>query len=174
MPRPGSNAITRTSSAPRCSTPSRWAFTRPPRSCAMRANTASRFDPSTSTRPAGTAPWSRPKRTGALRCGWVFGMVRGLANDEAGHLLPAAPIAPFTDVEDIWRRSGVQVGSLVRWPKPMPFAPPLGLAAAKRSGRSRRCATIRCPFRRRRRPTEPTPEANEEPVRPQGHDPVMK
>ena len=42
MPRPGSNAITPTCSWRRCSTASRWVFTRPRSSCATRRSTASR------------------------------------------------------------------------------------------------------------------------------------
>ena len=48
MPRPGSSAAIRMSSAARCSTPSRWASTRRRRSCATRASTASRCARSTS------------------------------------------------------------------------------------------------------------------------------
>ena len=59
MPRPGSSATTRTSSAPRCSIPSRWASTPPPRSSATRPATASTSAPPTSTFPTGIRRWRR-------------------------------------------------------------------------------------------------------------------
>ena len=59
----------RTSSPPRCSTPSRWASMRRPSSCAMRASMASRCGRPTSTIPTGIARWSRARRpaTGCMR-----------------------------------------------------------------------------------------------------------
>jgi error-prone DNA polymerase len=55
-------------------------------------------------------------------------MVRGLANEQAGILLAGRASQPFTDVEDIWRRGGAQVSSLVRLAEADAFSPSLGLA----------------------------------------------
>jgi len=55
-------------------------------------------------------------------------MVRGLANDQAAILLAGRADRGFTDVEDIWRRGGVQVGSLVRLAEADAFRPSLSLA----------------------------------------------
>ena len=71
---------------------------------------------------------------------------------------------PFTSVDDLWRRAGVPV--VERWsgsPRPTPSGRRSALPAARRSGRSRRCATSRCrcspPPRRAEAAT--VPEADE-------------
>jgi error-prone DNA polymerase len=55
-------------------------------------------------------------------------MVRGLANAEAGVLLAGRADAPFETVEDVWRRGGAQVGSLVRLAEADAFRPSMVLA----------------------------------------------
>jgi error-prone DNA polymerase len=55
-------------------------------------------------------------------------MVRGLANDQVATLLAGRTDCAFTDVEDVWRRGGAQVGSLVRLAEADAFRPSLGLA----------------------------------------------
>ena len=54
-------------------------------------------------------------------------MVRGLANDQAAILLASRADRPFADVEDMWRRGGAQVSSLVRLAEADAFRPSLGL-----------------------------------------------
>jgi error-prone DNA polymerase len=55
-------------------------------------------------------------------------MVRGLANAEAAALCVGRADEPFTTVEDVWRRGGTQVGSLVRLAEADAFLPSLALA----------------------------------------------
>jgi error-prone DNA polymerase len=55
-------------------------------------------------------------------------MVRGLANAEAATLLAGRAGVPFETVEDVWRRGGAQVGSLVRLAEADAFHPSMGLA----------------------------------------------
>jgi error-prone DNA polymerase len=62
----------------------------------------------------------------AVRLG--FRMVRGLANAEAAALCVGRADRPFATVEDVWRRGGAQVGSLVRLAEADAFRPSLGLA----------------------------------------------
>jgi error-prone DNA polymerase len=55
-------------------------------------------------------------------------MVRGLSNAEAAALLAGRADMPFATIEDVWRRSGAQVGSLVRLAEADAFRPSMGLA----------------------------------------------
>ncbi len=55
-------------------------------------------------------------------------MVRGLANTEAAALCVGRADTPFATVEDVWRRGGALVGSLVRLAEADAFQPSLGLA----------------------------------------------
>ena len=55
-------------------------------------------------------------------------VVRGLANADAARLVAARGDAPFADVDDLWRRAGVPVASLVRIAEADGFRPGLGLA----------------------------------------------
>jgi error-prone DNA polymerase len=55
-------------------------------------------------------------------------MVRGLANEEAAALCMGRADRPFAAIEDVWRRGGAQVGSLVRLAEADAFRPSLGLA----------------------------------------------
>jgi error-prone DNA polymerase len=55
-------------------------------------------------------------------------MVRGLANAEAAAFCVGRADRPFATVEDVWRRGGAQVGSLVRLAEADAFRPSLGLA----------------------------------------------
>jgi error-prone DNA polymerase len=62
----------------------------------------------------------------AVRLG--FRMVRGLANAEAAAFCVGRADKPFATVEDVWRRGGAQVGSLVRLAEADAFRPSLGFA----------------------------------------------
>ncbi len=62
----------------------------------------------------------------AVRLG--FRMVRGLANAEAAALVAGRANTSFDTVEDVWRRGGAQVGSLVRLAEADAFLPSMGLA----------------------------------------------
>jgi error-prone DNA polymerase len=55
-------------------------------------------------------------------------MVRGLSNAEAAALLAGRADMPFATIEDVWRRGGAQVGSLVRLAEADAFRPSMGLA----------------------------------------------
>ena len=84
--RPGSSATTRRRSAPRCSTASRWAFTRPRNWCRTRGATASRC-----ARPMSTASeWDCTLEAGALRLG--LRMVGGLGEAAAAQDRRRTPI----------------------------------------------------------------------------------
>ena len=110
--RRGSSATTRPRSAPRCSTPSRWASTRRTRWCRTPAATAWRSAPRTSTRPTGTATLERRRRrsgptgpslgttTPADRGAWAgpavrlgIGSVRGIGDDLAEAIAAGRPYA---------------------------------------------------------------------------------
>jgi error-prone DNA polymerase len=54
--------------------------------------------------------------------------VRGLANADAARLVAARGDVPFTSIEDVWRRAGVPVASLVRIAEADGFRLGLGLA----------------------------------------------
>ena len=102
----------RTSSAARSSTRSRWASTPRRRSCATRASTASRCGPSTST----VADWDctlEPSRGGAPR------RAARPAHGQGPRQLRTAPgssrargEAPFASRRGMWRRAGVPVAAL--------------------------------------------------------------
>src|SRR5579859_2208402 len=55
-------------------------------------------------------------------------MVRGLANADAARLVAGRADRPFADVDDIWRRAGVPIASLVKLADADAFRPGLGLA----------------------------------------------
>jgi error-prone DNA polymerase len=62
----------------------------------------------------------------AVRLG--FRLVAGLKNDEGAKLAAARGQTAFVDVEDAWRRSGVQVSSLVRLAEADAFRASMGAA----------------------------------------------
>ena len=68
------------------------------------------------------------ERDGSFAVRLGFRMVRGLGNTEAAALCVGRADRPFATVEDLWRRSGAQVGSLVRLAEADAFRPSLGLA----------------------------------------------
>ena len=126
----------RTSSARPCSTPSRWASTRPPSSSATRASMASRCARSASTRSrwdctledrgaADAEPAPPPPRPahgeGPLQRSW---------RDDRR----AAMDAPFASIEEVWRRSGVPVAALEKLADADAFAA-LGLDRRQACGR---------------------------------------
>ena len=54
-------------------------------------------------------------------------MVRRLANADAARILAARTDGAFRSVDDLWRRAGAQVASLVRLAEADAFRPALGL-----------------------------------------------
>ncbi len=54
--------------------------------------------------------------------------VKGLGNAEAGRMLAGRADRPFTDVDDVWRRSAVQAACLVQLAEADAFQPALRLA----------------------------------------------
>jgi error-prone DNA polymerase len=62
----------------------------------------------------------------AVRLG--FRLVHGFRDTEAAALVSGRNIQPFADVEDAWRRSGVQVSSLVKLAEADAFSGTIGLA----------------------------------------------
>src|SRR6201986_4080913 len=105
--------------------PNLWVFTPRPRSSATPSSMESRSALSISTPPAGTAPWKRPTRR-AVRLG--FRLVSGLEEAEGARIAAARAGIPFADVEDVWRRAGVYVKSLVRLAEADAYWPSMRLA----------------------------------------------
>ena len=87
-------------------------------------------------------------------------MVKGLANADAATIVAARADRPFLSVDDLWRRAGVPSASLVQLAEADAFRRRWASPGAKRSGRSRRCATSRCRCSRppQRARTSPSPE----------------
>ncbi|QYC11485.1 error-prone DNA polymerase [Brevundimonas nasdae] len=54
-------------------------------------------------------------------------MVRGLSNADAARILAARETRPFTTVDDLWRRAGAQIASLVKLAEADAFRPNLKL-----------------------------------------------
>ena len=54
--------------------------------------------------------------------------VRGLANADAARIVAARGETPFSSIADVWRRSGVKTGALVRIAEADGFLEPFGLA----------------------------------------------
>jgi error-prone DNA polymerase len=62
----------------------------------------------------------------AVRLG--FRLTAGLRNDDGATIVAARAGTPFVDVDSVWRRSAVQVSSLVRLAEADAFRPSMGLA----------------------------------------------
>ena len=105
--RRGSSCTTRPRSAPRCSTPSRWASTRRRRWCRTPAATASRCARPRPQRLRRRARrWSRARRRpAAWRCGSASSSVRNVGDDLAERIVAERDAhGPYRDMEDLGRR----------------------------------------------------------------------
>jgi error-prone DNA polymerase len=115
-----------TYSAPRCSMRSRWASTRPRRSCATPATMASKY-----VRSASTSRWDctlEPIGDDSFAVRLGFRQVRGLANKDGAEIVAARADRPFESVDDLWRRSDVPVALLVQLAEANAMNESLGLA----------------------------------------------
>ncbi len=82
-------------------------------------NTVSANSPGTAPLPC-PAPRGKREKLHPLRLG--LRIVHGLSAADAGKILAARAIRPFTSVEDVWRRSGVPLASLEKLAKADAFA----------------------------------------------------
>jgi error-prone DNA polymerase len=99
----------------------------------------------------------------AVRLG--FRQVAGLKNEDGAAMAAARADQPFTDVNDVWRRSGVQVSSLVRLAEADAFRPSLGLARRDALWAIKALRDNPLPLFASRQDKQPVPEVNEVAVR---------
>ncbi|ANL31951.1 DNA polymerase domain-containing protein (plasmid) [Rhizobium phaseoli] len=71
-------------------------------------------------------------------------LVGGLATADAARIVAARGDEPFASVDDMWRRSGVPVASLVELAEADAFLPSLRLERRDALWAIKRCATSRC------------------------------
>jgi error-prone DNA polymerase len=99
----------------------------------------------------------------AVRLG--FRLVAGLKNDDGAKLATARAEMPFSDVEDAWRRCGVQVSSLVRLAEADAFRPSMGVARREALWAIKALRDNPLPLFASRQDEQPVPEVNEVAVR---------
>lgn len=63
---------------------------------------------------------------GAVRLGMC--LVKGLSNDKAGDIIACREKSPFVSIDDLWRRAGVPVATLVSLAEADAFLPSFGLS----------------------------------------------
>jgi error-prone DNA polymerase len=99
----------------------------------------------------------------AVRLG--FRLVAGLKNEDGAALAAARAGTPFTDINDAWRRSGIQVSSLVRLAEADAFRPSLGLARRDALWAIKALRDNPLPLFACKEEQQPVPEVNEVVVR---------
>ena len=139
------------------------AFYARPRSCATRANMASKSDLSISTLALGLYLGTGRKGRAVSRSdGHAHG---ARIRQRTGRNAPGREDRPaFIDVEDVWRRGGAQVGSLVRFGRSRRIAAVMGLARREALSAIKALRDIPLPLFAARRPlplpkpmTKPSP-----------------
>ena len=99
----------------------------------------------------------------AVRLG--FRLVAGLKNDDGAKLAAARAEMSFSDVEDTWRRCGVQVSSLIRLAEADAFRPTMGVARREALWAIKALRDNPLPLFASRQSEQPVPEVNEVAVR---------
>jgi error-prone DNA polymerase len=99
----------------------------------------------------------------AVRLG--FRLVAGLRNEDGAALAAARMSQSFADVNDVWRRSAVQVSSLVRLAEADAFGPSMGLARRDALWAIKALRDNPLPLFTTKEDEQPVPEVNEMAVR---------
>src|SRR6202000_49352 len=99
----------------------------------------------------------------AVRLG--FRLTAGLKNEDGAAIVSARAGSPFSDVNDVWRRSAVQVSSLVRLAEADAFRPSMGLARRDALWAIKALRDNPLPLFASKADELPVPEVNEEAVR---------
>jgi error-prone DNA polymerase len=99
----------------------------------------------------------------AVRLG--FRLVAGLKNEDGAALAAARAGQPYADVNDVWRRSAVQVSSLVRLAEADAFCPSMGMARRDALWAIKALRDNPLPLFASREDEQPVPEVNEVAVR---------
>jgi error-prone DNA polymerase len=99
----------------------------------------------------------------AVRLG--FRQVAGLKNEDGAAIAAARAGTSFADVNDVWRRSAVQVSSLVRLAEADAFRPSIGLARREALWAIKALRDNPLPLFASKSDEQPVPEVNEEAVR---------
>jgi len=107
-------------------------------------------------------PTERDSRL-AVRLG--FRLVAGLKNEDGAAVTAARASTPYTDVNDVWRRSAVQVSSLVRLAEADAFRPSMGLARRDALWAIKALRDNPLPLFASKADEQPVPEVNETAVR---------
>ncbi len=138
------------SSCARCSTSSRWASTRPMRSCTRPNGAGSRCWRPTSTKAKPSATWSLGTATVAFGIG--LGYVRGVRASEVSELVSSRRAGGrFRNLSDLASRAGASAGSLelLAWSGACDSLARGGARAgwrrgrgSRRGGRVRRCGSL--------------------------------
>ena len=98
----------------------------------------------------------------AVRLG--FRQVAGLKNEDGATIVAARAGVPFAEVNDVWRRSVVQVSSLVRLAEADAFRPTMGLARREALWAIKALRDNPLPLFASKSDEQPVPEVNEEAV----------
>jgi error-prone DNA polymerase len=99
----------------------------------------------------------------AVRLG--FRLVAGLKNEDGAALAAARAAEPYADVNDVWRRSAVQVSSLVRLAEADAFQPSMRLARRDALWAIKALRDNPLPLFASKEDEQPVPEVNEVAVR---------